>query len=235
MEPHSRDPPRIARSTRCPSSLDPRKTSWIVPVRCTPTQREPLVLEEATASGVRELALVGMGCRASINGSVRARGLGRIASRLAITIGLLCSKTFTYEGQVEVLENHGIAIEDVIRVDVKGRFIVWTRDRRRVEIPLSEFYPHTRPGCQLCPDFAAEHADISAGGIGEDGWTLVVVRTQRGEDWIRGMQQHGILTVRPGEDDPQAMRLLRVLSKTSRRRWPTNTLTGPEARPGLFS
>lgn len=191
----------------------------------------PLVLEEASARGLQSVALVGMGCQASINGAVRARGLGRLAAGIGLTIGLFCSKTFTYEGQAAVLAERGISMDEVIRVDVKGRFLVWTRDGRRIEIPLKDLYPHTRPGCRLCPDFAAEHADISAGGIGEDGWTLVAVRTQRGQDWVDELERDGRLVVRPGEDDPGAMALLQRLSGISRRRWPTS-LPLAHQRPG---
>lgn len=192
----------------------------------------PLVLLDANERGLKSIALVGMGCQTSINGAVRARGLGKLKARIGITIGLFCSKTFTYEGQETVLAQHGISMEDVIKVDVKGRFIVWTRDGRRTEIPLKELYPHTRPGCMLCPDFAAEHADISAGGIGADGWTLVVVRTQRGEDWLRELEADGRLTVRAGEEDVAGMLLLERLSAKSRRRWPTD-LPGAQGAPGL--
>lgn len=194
----------------------------------------PLALSEANEQGIGSVALVGMGCQASINGSVRSRGLGRWSSRISLTIGLFCSKTFTYEGQKDVLHRHKIRIEDVIKVDVKGRFIVWTRDGGRTEIPLDELYPHTRTGCRLCPDFSAEHADISAGGIGEDGWTLVVVRTKRGEDFIKGMVSDGSLIARPGQDDPQGMKLLSLLSKKSRRRWPTEALPHDQRAPGML-
>lgn len=192
----------------------------------------PLVLEAAARRGLRSVALVGMGCQTSINGAVRARGLGRLAGQLGITIGVFCSKTFTYEGQAEVLARRGIAMEDVIKVDVKGRFLAWTRDGRRVEVPLSELYPHTRDGCRLCPDFAAEHADISAGGIGDDGWTLVAVRTERGQDWMRELERDGVIITRHGEDDPAGMALLERLSAKSRRRWPQD-LPDAHISPGL--
>jgi coenzyme F420 hydrogenase subunit beta len=194
----------------------------------------PLVLQEAASRGLESVALVGMGCQASINGAVRARGLGKLAARIGITIGLFCSKTFTYEGQAEVLARRGIAMDEVIKVDVKGRFLAWTRDGRRVEIPLKEMHPHTREGCRLCPDFAAEHADISAGGIGADGWTLVAVRTQRGQDWMRGLERDGVIVTRSGEDDPAGMALLTRLSAKSRRRWPDH-LPREHASPGLTS
>ena len=52
----------------------------------------------------------------------------KYANRITLTIGLLCSKTFSYEGQREVLAAHGVRIEDVVKVNIKGRFMVWTSD-----------------------------------------------------------------------------------------------------------
>ena len=49
----------------------------------------------------------------------------------------------------------------------------WCRDGSYHEVPLKEGHAWTREGCKSCPDFAAEHADISTGGIGEmKEWTL---------------------------------------------------------------
>lgn len=194
----------------------------------------PLAMREAEARGLRQLALVGMSCQASINGSLQARNVRKYANRVALTLGLLCSKTFTYEGQNEVLARYGVAIEDVVKVNIKGKYLVWTRDGRYLELPLKEFHAYTRPGCTLCPDFAAEHADISTGGIGADNdWTLTIVRTQRGEEWLQGVVDAGLVDARPAEDDPVAMRLLERLSVTSRKRWPAPLLpvvaVGPAA------
>jgi len=195
----------------------------------------PLAMAEAEERGLKQLALVGMSCQASINGSLPARGVNKYARRIALTIGLLCSKTFTYDGQREVLAAHGIAIADVVKINIKGVFQVWTRDGGYQEIPLKLFHEHTRPGCQLCPDFAAEHADISCGGIGAEGdWTLAVVRTKRGEDWMRGVVDAGLVEVRPGETDPVAMDLLVKLSRVSRRRWPADTLPAEHRAPAML-
>jgi len=195
----------------------------------------PLAMAEAEKRGLRQLALVGMSCQASINGSLPARGVNKYARRIALTLGLLCSKTFTYDGQREVLADHGIDIADVVKINIKGVFQVWTRDGGYQEIPLKLFHPHTRPGCKLCPDFAAEHADISCGGIGAEGdWTLAVVRTKRGEDWMRGVVDAGLVEVRPGETDPVAMDLLVKLSRVSRKRWPAEDLPEERRAPAML-
>lgn len=195
----------------------------------------PLALEEAADERMKKVALVGMSCQASINGTVSAYGVNKFKNKLALTIGLLCSKTFTYDGQQEVLAEHDIAIEDVTKINVKGRYMVWTRDGGYHEIPLKELHPHTREGCKKCPDFAAEHADISVGGIGaDDNWTLTLVRTQRGEEWMAGVIDAGLIEAKPAEDDEVAMKLLRNLSVKSRKRWPTDALPEDRRAPALL-
>jgi coenzyme F420 hydrogenase subunit beta len=195
----------------------------------------PLAMQLADEQKLKAIALVGMSCQASINGSVEAYGVNKYKRKIALTIGLLCSKTFTYDGQRQVLADHGIDIAEVTKINIKGRYQVWTRDGGYHEIPLKLFHPHTRPGCKLCPDFAAQHADISTGGIGaDDNWTLTLVRTARGEEWMRGVVDAGLVEARPGEDDPVAMSLLAKLSTVSRRRWPADLLP-PDARsPALL-
>jgi coenzyme F420 hydrogenase subunit beta len=231
---------RITASGRGPFDVEPAVVTTREEVLATAGSRytyaaTPLAMAEAEERGLRQLALVGMSCQASINGSLPARGVNKYLRRIALTIGLLCSKTFTYEGQQEVLAEHGIDVADVVKINIKGVFQVWTRDGGYQEIPLKLLHPHTRPGCQLCPDFAAEHADISCGGIGADGsWTLAVVRTARGEDWMRGVVDAGLVEVRPGDTDPVAMDLLVKLSRASRRRWPADILPADRRAPALL-
>jgi coenzyme F420 hydrogenase subunit beta len=183
----------------------------------------PLAMKEAERRGLRRLALVGMSCQASINGTLLARRLNKYARRIELTIGLLCSKSFEYEGMRRlIVEEYGVPLDDVAKVNIKGRFQVWRRSTgEEIDIPLKRMQEATRAGCLLCPDFAAEHADIAAGGLGQlDGWTLTLVRTQRGEDWMREAEAAGAITVRPGEEDPAALALMTKLAVRSRQRWP---------------
>jgi coenzyme F420 hydrogenase subunit beta len=117
-------------------------------------------------------------------------------------------------------------------MNIKGVFQVWTKDGEFHEIPLKEAHAWTREGCTSCPDFAAEHADISTGGIGaSDDWTLTIVRTDKGRDLLDAMIAAGAVETRPGDDDPGAIALLRRLSQVSRRRWPETAVPMPRRLP----
>jgi coenzyme F420 hydrogenase subunit beta len=197
----------------------------------------PLAMRQAEERGLKRLALVGMSCQASINGTLNARRLNKYARRILLTIGLLCSKSFEYEGMRRVLtEDYGIPLDDVAKVNIKGRFQVWRRSTGElVEIPLKHMQEVTRAGCRLCPDFAAEHADISVGGLGQrDGWTLTVVRTQRGEEWLEEARRDGVVTVRPGTEDPAAVALIGKLAVRSRQRWPAGPAGDGLGAPGML-
>ena len=196
----------------------------------------PLAMKEAERRGLKRLALVGMSCQASINGTLQARRVNKYARRIEITLGLLCSKSFGYDGLRQVIvEGYGVPLDDIAKVNIKGRFQLWRRSSGElVEIPLKQLQQATREGCKLCPDFAAEHADIATGGLGQrDGWTLAVVRTQRGEDWMGEATAAGVITVRPGEDDPAALALMAKLAARSRGRWPVE-LAGDRAAPRIL-
>jgi coenzyme F420 hydrogenase subunit beta len=182
------------------------------------------------------VALVGMSCQSSVPPAMRQRKAGKAARRLALTIGLLCSKTFDDAIFDELLEpRYGLRRADITKMNIKGRLQVWANDGRYVEVPLKECQPFTREGCKLCPDFSAEHADVSTGGIGAfDDWTLTIVRTDAGRDLIARMVVDGWIETRPGDDDPDAIALMHKLSAKSRKRWPETAHLAPRrvAPPG---
>ena len=192
-----------------------------------------LAYHEAAEGGAERIALVGMGCMASAPGAMQARKAGKIARRLSLTIGLLCSKTFDDSIFEDLFDaRYHIKRADITKMNIKGVFQLWTKDGGYYEVPLKEGQPFTREGCKLCPDFAAEHADVSAGGIGVFGdWTLVIVRTDLGRELISAMKAQGLIETRPGDDDPGAVALLHRLAAVSRKRWPANAVPGPRRLP----
>jgi coenzyme F420 hydrogenase subunit beta len=177
---------------------------------------------EAIEGGSEKLALVGMSCMSSVPPAMGARKAGKVARRFALNIGLLCSKTFDDAIFEELFEaKYGLKKQDMVKMNIKGVFQIWMKDGSYHEVPLKECHAWTREGCKLCPDFAAEHADISTGGIGAfNDWTLTIVRTDIGREVIIKMLEDGTIEGRPGDDDPGAIELLRKLSTASRRRWP---------------
>jgi coenzyme F420 hydrogenase subunit beta len=192
-----------------------------------------LAYPEAAEGGAERIALVGMGCMASAPGAMQSRKAGKLARRLCLTIGLMCSKTFDDSIFEELFEaKYAIKRADILKMNIKGVFQIWTRDGHFHEVPLKEAHAYTREGCKLCPDFAAEHADISTGGIGAYGdWTLVIVRTDQGRELMNTMKENGLIETRPGDDDPGAVALLHKLAVVSRKRWPDTAPAGPRRIP----
>jgi coenzyme F420 hydrogenase subunit beta len=192
-----------------------------------------LAMDEAKERGLKRLALVGMSCQSSIAPVMWSRKIGKISKPIVFNIGLLCSKTFDDAIFEELFEaKYRIPKSEITKMNIKGVFQIWTRDGGYHEVNLKECHDWTREGCNHCPDFAAEHADISTGGIGKDNdWTLTIVRTDVGREIIQRMIADGSIEARPGDEDPGAIALMRKLAEKSRARWPQWAQT--EVRLGL--
>ena len=192
-----------------------------------------LAYDEAIEGGAERLALVGMSCQSSSPPVMKARKVGKVGRRFALNIGLLCSKTFDDAIFPELFEaKYGLKRADMVKLNIKGVFQIWMRDGSYHEVPLKECHAWTREGCKMCPDFAAEHADISTGGIGAfNDWTLTLVRTDIGRELIEGMIADGVIETRPGDDDPAAVALLHKLAARSRKRWPNFAASEPALLP----
>ena len=181
-----------------------------------------LAITEARELGLESLALVGMSCQTSIGPVMWHRKVGKVGKAIRLNIGLLCSKSFDDSIFEELfLAKYRLRKEEMVKMNIKGVFQIWMRNGDYHEVNLKECHAWTREGCTLCPDFAAEHADISTGGIGENNdWTLTVVRTELGRQIIMKMLEEGVFEGRPGDSDPGAIALMHKLAAKSRARWP---------------
>jgi coenzyme F420 hydrogenase subunit beta len=164
------------------------------------------------------IAVVGTPCEIQGVRAMQARRWNTGAHRVdavVLTIALLCTKSFDYEGLMLRLlrDRRHVDLDRVSKVDViRGRMIVEYRDGEiAVDEPVKDFHGAALKGCDECADFLGRSADISVGSVGSmDGWTSVLVRTERGR--LAFQKARTKLDVR-GLDDPDALRRLDALDK----------------------
>ena len=186
----------------------------------------PLALPEAKAAGHERLALVGMGCQTSSPPTMWDRKAGKVSKPFQFNIGL-CSKTFDDAIFSELFEAKYGLQEARHGEDEHQRRLPDLDEGRLVSRDRSQGCHGWTRRLQPRPDFM-EHADISTGGIGEDNdWTLTIVRTDLGVEVIERMIADGAIEARPAQEDEKAMKLLRMLSIVSRRRWPKDADPAP--------
>jgi coenzyme F420 hydrogenase subunit beta len=100
-------------------------------------------------------------------------------------------------------------------MNIKRNVVVRLKSGRVKKIPFAEVKQYARKNCGFCRDFSSEVADLSAGGLGLEGWTCTITRTKEGENLFKSAAEIGILRTRPfGEDE----RTLKLLVKLSNRR-----------------
>ena len=200
----------------------------------------PLILKEAVDKHkLSRLALVGVSCevsgyatnigadsafieekRGAKNIEKQKKHLMQYAEAVQLTIGLLCTETFVFDGFFDeyLRLQSDIDPSDVVKLNVKGKIVTDLKDGRRIETPLKEARIYQREQCNYCGDFSAEHADISAGGVGADGWTLLIVRSERGEEIFKRAVEKGYLEVRASTEFPVSMKVLKRLTDEQRER-----------------
>jgi coenzyme F420 hydrogenase subunit beta len=176
-----------------------------------------LALPEALEQKKTNVAFVGTPCQIHAVRKMQIAGLKRYTSPLKFLIGLMCSEGFTYEGLMEkhIHEKLGINLNDIRKINIKGKMLVKTKSGITT-IPLSETKQYAREGCSFCDDFSSELADISAGGLGLDGWTFTIIRTEKGEELFSSAERAGIIKTRNVNGETNALNLLHKLSKKKR-------------------
>lgn len=145
-----------------------------------------------------------------------------LSDRIAFNIGLFCTEVFRPELMTERIEQRmGIPLSDVRQFNVKGVVLIYKKDGEIAKIPLQEAMDeYQRPECRHCGDFSAEIADISCGGVGTDRATIVIIRTERGEEIWREFQASGLVEAEPINRNKRAWNILLRLARRQRNRIP---------------
>ena len=143
-----------------------------------------------------------------------------LSDSIALSISIFCAGTPSLAASRELLDYLGVSESDEI-VGVRyrgrgwpGRMTVKFRSAKtgRIETASTSYedgwdnilQKHTQWRCRLCADHLGEHADLSIGdpwykpvAKGDDGQSLILVRTQRGRQIVREAMQAGILDLEP--------------------------------------
>ena len=141
------------------------------------TEFDPLIKK-----GLQRVAFVGTPCQ--IKAVRRMQALGIIPSdSIKFCLGLFCSGNFVFgkKEQKKLGEIGGFQFKNVRKINIKEELIVHFNSGEVKTMILDELEFMKRFACYFCPDYSAEYADISFGGIGADeGWTTVITRTPVG-------------------------------------------------------
>ena len=162
-------------------------------------------------------AFVGTPCQIHALRNMQMAGLKRLAGPLKFLIGLMCSECFVYEGLMEehIRGRLGIKANEIRKMNIKGKMLV-TTDSGITAIPLADVKQYARKSCGFCDDFSSELADISVGGLGLDGWTFTVLRTERGEELFSDAEKAGFIRTKPIEEGAFSLSLLSKLTRKKR-------------------
>ncbi len=180
------------------------------------------VLKKAAREyGCEKIGVVGTPCqiRATRKLIKYPVGFRHIADKIALLIGIFCMENFPYEGlKIIVEELCGVKMDDVVKLDIgKGKFWVYTRWGETKAIKLKETHAFESSACHICTDYTAELADISTGSVGSpDGWSTVIIRTEKGEEIFNKMVEEGYFKIKPIEEVKPGLGLVEKLAKTKK-------------------
>lgn len=164
-----------------------------------PTIREISALRKGELNRV---ALVGTPCQVY---SFRKMQLLRVvpSDTVRLVIGLFCMESFTFneETRAHLEERIGVALDRVVKLNVKDDVILTTNEGEVIHVPFEVVDEIARPACMACPDFANDYADISCGGLGSaPGYTTAIIRTANGEKLYNDARRTGIIEELTGPD-----------------------------------
>ena len=177
-----------------------------------------LAFQKGIEQNVNKLAFVGTPCQIEAIRRIQMIPLKNYIKKVKLTIGLICSGSFSYEGLVEdyIKDKLGINPSNISKINIKAKVLITMKSGKTKEIPLKKVRQYIRTSCRKCTDFSAELADVSVGGLRLNGWSLVIIRTEIGDKLFTDAVKARLLKVKPMEEEKRSFDLLINLSKMRR-------------------
>jgi len=167
-------------------------------------------------------AFVGLPCQVAAARKIQMLPIEELGWHKALgpIIGLFCTETFDYDGLMALVrEKLGLELGDVVKMNIKkGRLYFYPREGEPKSVRVRELHDLVRDGCRVCTDFSAELADISVGSLGLEGWNVVILRSELGEQVFKSAIEAGLIETRPIEEEPGVMETLLKLTAMKKKR-----------------
>lgn len=175
--------------------------------------QSPLALiADAEKQGKTKVALVGLPCQIRTFRRLQIANPSKVAC-VKLSLGLMCSGCFSYEMITDFVQKKlSINLQSITKMNIKKKMLIATNEGV-VSVALSEISPYKQKCWDSCFDFSSELADVSFGGLGLDGWTFVVIRSEKGEEMFRNAEKAGLLQTRSVSSDDDSVKLLTRLSR----------------------
>ncbi len=200
-----------------PIPIIAKNESMVIDCAGTKYTSVPMLLgvTQAEKEGLEKLTLVSTPCQ--IHGLRRRQNAKKSNKELAI--GLFCMETFDYNKLMAYLREQGVEPTRVKKFEIKsGRFIAHREGEAPFEVKIKRLKEFSRQCCKICQDYTSELADISVGNVGSpNGWSTVLVRTERGEAVLESAKKRGLIEVKPLSDFTPGMDLVNKLSDLKKR------------------
>jgi coenzyme F420 hydrogenase subunit beta len=154
-----------------------------------------------------------------------------VTAKVGVAIGIFCAGTPSTHGTLELLKTMKVNPASVEEIRYRGKgwpgkFSVKLKGEKEAPQEMSYqnswgFLQKYRPfRCYLCPDGTAEFADISCGDPwyreikeNDPGYSLVLVRTERGRKIVQGAIEAGYVTLEPANPEILAKSQKNLLGK----------------------
>jgi len=150
---------------------------------------------------IKKVAIVGLPCQVKAARKLQMEPIIPVENgKIELIIALFCHMNFSYEGLISetVKKTLNIDLSEVKKFDIsKGKFKVFTKDGKQVELPVKELAKYSWSSCSSCTDFTGRLADISVGNAGaiDNNWNIAIVRSKKAMELLNDVVKAGKLRI----------------------------------------
>jgi coenzyme F420 hydrogenase subunit beta len=114
------------------------------------------------------------------------------------SISVFCKSNFIYTMIDEIIrKKEGIDLNKVSKMDIKGKYLLVSKESQEEKILLKDIREYERLGCKICDDFTGRFGDFAVGSVDSDaGYSTVITRTKEADKILKEMKKEGLLEVK---------------------------------------